>query len=76
MTQATSPTSARLLEHSFANVMELLGLKEMKIRKDNQAAARWRWTVEWFSPKKGKVLHVKAETLQEAIDKAREVLES
>ena len=76
MTQTTSPTSARLLEHSFSNVMELVGLKEMSIRRDNNAPGDQRWTLQWYSTKKGKVLFVRAATVAQAVAKAREVLES
>ena len=76
MTQTADPSSARLLEHSFTNVMKLVDLPEMSIRCDKNAPDDRRWTLQWYSSKKGKPLYVRAATVGEAVAKAREVLES
>ena len=75
MTQTTDLSVAYYLEASFGDTMNQIGLNQMKIGGDGQAPAKWRWSIEWFSPKKGKVLHVKAATLQEAIDMATDLAE-
>ena len=56
--------------------MNELGLDEMSIRCDNNAPDDQRWTLQWYSSKKGKPLYVRAATVGEAVAKAREVLES
>ena len=54
--------------------MNELGLSEMSIRCDNNAPDDRRWTLQWYSSKKGKPLYVRAATVGEAAAKAREVL--
>ena len=70
MTQGTNLSVAYYLEASFADTMKQVGLNQMKVGRDNQVAARWRWTIEWFSIEKGRPLRVRAAALEEAIDKA------
>ena len=75
MTQGTDLSVAYYLEASFTDTMKQVGLNQMKVGRDDQMAARWRWTIEWFSIEKGRPLRVRAATLEEAIDKAKDLAE-
>ena len=64
-----------MIDATMNATMSELGLNEMSIRCDNNAPGDQRWTLQWYSAKRGKVLFVKAATVAQAVAKAREVLD-